>query len=201
MVRAVMFSSFRDGPPELGFTRVQQYHLSESATADLEGQDADFRDSGFDARASPRNDIPIFIEDAAARPASSDDLFPRPALLAASPYAPLRPSGARAAGCGRPPGSSRSFHAFSRSARCHGAAFRQPKPAGADRLHLGDFCQRAAAVFGATLVHQDGAAAARRVGRGCGRVDWVVSRSRSLPACPFPITHSETLTRWIQGAV
>jgi hypothetical protein len=39
--------SFRDGPTELGFTRVQRYHLSKSAKADLDAPDPESRDSGF----------------------------------------------------------------------------------------------------------------------------------------------------------
>src|SRR6266403_588285 len=52
--------SFRDGPPELGFTRVQLYHCPSrqpptwmDQTSDAQLRIGESRDSGFDARASP----------------------------------------------------------------------------------------------------------------------------------------------------
>jgi hypothetical protein len=38
LMRGFFVPSFRDAPPELGFTRVRQYHSSKSATADLDAQ-------------------------------------------------------------------------------------------------------------------------------------------------------------------
>src|SRR5258707_213875 len=87
-------------------------------------------------------------------------------------------------------GSSRSLHAFTRSARCHGAAFGQPKPAGAGPLHLGDLCQRAIVVLGATAVHQDGAAAARRFAGGVGGGDGVFPIAAAPLLCPFALSDS-----------
>src|SRR5450432_3079575 len=66
----------------------------------------------------------------------------------------------------RPPGRSRSFHAFTRSVRGHGPAIRSPQPAGTGGLYRSHLCQRAAAVLGAPPVHQNGAAAARRLAGG-----------------------------------
>src|SRR5260370_7107014 len=135
--------------------------------------------------------------------------FPRADLLAASRYAPLRASGARAAGPWRPPGSRRRVHAFTRSARCHGAAFRQPKPAGPGPLPLGGLCQRAAPVLGATLVRQDGTAAARRFAGGVVGGDGVfpVAAARRLCLCalsdanPQPHDSGGRASRFARGRV
>ena len=72
--------------------------------------------------------------------------------------------------------------------RRHGAAFRSAKPAGAGGLHRRDLRQRAAAVLGAAPVHQDGAAAARRLAGGVVGGDGVlpVAAARRLRLCAFP---------------
>ena len=87
----------------------------------------------------------------------------------------------------RPPVSSRSFDDFSRSVRFSGPAFRKPEPAGPGRLHRRDLRQCAAAVFGAAAVHQDGAAAARRLAGGVVGGDGVlpVAAARRLCLCAF----------------
>src|SRR6266446_4477090 len=68
--------SFRDGPPELGFTRVQLYHCPSrqpptwmDQTSDAQLRIGESRDSGFDARASPGMTF-----DAGSSAASSTDL-------------------------------------------------------------------------------------------------------------------------------
>src|SRR5438034_1542598 len=68
--------SFRDGPPELGFTRVQLYHCPSrqqptwmDQTSDAQLRIWESRDSGFDARASPGMTF-----DAGSSAASSADL-------------------------------------------------------------------------------------------------------------------------------
>ena len=63
-----------------------------------------------------------------------------------------------------------------------------PEPAGAGGLYRGDLRQRAAAVLGAAAVHQDGAAAARRLAGGMVGGDGVfpVAAARRLRLCAFP---------------
>src|SRR6266702_5935209 len=63
-------------------------------------------------------------------------------------------------------GLSRSSHGFDRATRRHGAAVLVTQPAAADGLYGRDLRQCAAAVFGAAAVHQNGAAAARRLAGG-----------------------------------
>ena len=100
--------------------------------------------------------------------------------------APLRRP-CRASRHRRPPVSSRSFDDFLRSVRFSGPAFRKPEPAGPGRLHRRDLRQCAAAVFGAAIVHQDGAAAARRLAGGVVGGDGVlpVAAARRLCLCAF----------------
>ncbi len=133
-----------------------------------EGPDPESRDSGFVLR-TPRNDVSILSEDARIITASSDDLVSGPRIarrVAICSIGRLRRAPCRTPRRRRPPGSSRSLHDFSRSVRGHGPAIREPKPAGADGLYRGHLCQRAAAVLGAAVVHQNGAAAARRLAGG-----------------------------------
>ena len=75
-----------------------------------------------------------------------------------------------------------------RAVRRHGPAVRFAKPAGAGGLYVGDLCQRAAVVLGAAAVHQDGAAAARRLAGGVVGGDGVlpVAAARRLCLCAFP---------------
>src|SRR5258708_22248362 len=56
-LRDISTSSFRGAPPELGFTRVQQYRLSKSATADLDG-------------ASPESILPMVVMDSGPAPSA-----------------------------------------------------------------------------------------------------------------------------------
>ena len=100
--------------------------------------------------------------------------------------APLRRP-CRASRHRRPPVLSRSFDEFSRSVRLGGPAFRKSKPAGPGGLHRCDLRQRAAAVLGAAIVHQDGAAAAGRLAGGVVGGDGVlpVAAARRLCLCAF----------------
>src|SRR6266478_5003018 len=84
MAPRVLISSFRDGPAELGFTRVSAISLSKSATADLDGPDPESRDSPMcnstsEVRAGARPGMIMTFsrllgEDAGVITASSDDL-------------------------------------------------------------------------------------------------------------------------------
>ena len=111
----------------------------------------------------------------------------RRALPAATAYAPL-PLRRAWPEPRRPPGSCRSSHDFTRSVRRHGPAFRGPQPAGAGGLYGRDLRQCAAAVLGAAAVHQDGAAAARRLAGGVVGGDGVlpVAAARGLCLCALP---------------
>src|SRR6185312_5290134 len=118
------------------------------------------------------------------------------------PCAPLRP-------VRRPPGRSRSVHEFARCRRrsaCRdGAAHRRAQPPGAGGLYRGDLRQRSAAVFGAALVHQDGAAAARRLAGGVVGGDGVfpvaVARRLRLRAFPDAGQKSRRSGRGASGAL
>src|ERR1700730_763792 len=108
-------------------------------------------------------------EDAGAITASSDDLVSGRRIarrVAICSIGRPRRAPCRIPRRRRPPGSSRSLHDFSRSVRGHGQAIREPKLAGADGLYRRHLCQRAAAVLGTAVVHQNGAAAARRLAGG-----------------------------------
>src|SRR5665213_1058117 len=99
-----------------------------------------------------------------------------PTLPVTLPYAPLP----------FPPSAScrirrRSLYDFIRYVR---PASPGPQPAGADRLHVRDLRQRAV-VLGAAAVHQNGAAAARRLAGGvvCGDGVLPVAAARRLCLC------------------
>src|SRR5580704_9327828 len=112
-----------------------------------------------------------------------------PRLPAVSPYAPLRRPAAPPERRRRlKPDSSRSFDEFTRSAPRRGPPCRQPEPAGAGRLYIRNLCQRAVVVLGAAAVHQNSAAAARRLARGMVGGDGVLSvaAARWLRLCALP---------------
>src|SRR5450432_40401 len=101
-----------------------------------------------------------------------------PTLPVTLPYAPL-PRQWRAAGI-PPPALSLSLHVL---ICCVRSALRGPKPADPDRLHISHLCQRAAAVFGAAAVHQDGTAAAWRLAGGVVGGDGVLSVAAARRLC------------------
>ncbi|MGY3469442.1 hypothetical protein ACVW0I_006313 [Bradyrhizobium sp. LM6.11] len=121
-----------------------------------------------------------------------------PLLPVQAPCAPLRASGARRrsnptrfrARTGAHFAGKRScwsFHGFDRATRRHGAAVLVTQPAAADGLHRRDLRQRATAVLGAAAVHENGAAAARRLAGGVVGGDGVlpVAAAGGLRLCAF----------------
>src|SRR6202048_4020621 len=87
-----------NGPPELGFTRVQQYDCPSRQQPTWMGPDPESRDSGFTRRRVPRNDISILIEDPDASTASSDDFGSAPGIARRGALCSIARSGARLAG-------------------------------------------------------------------------------------------------------
>src|SRR5258706_4127287 len=95
---ALYVLSFRDGPPELGFTRVQQYHCPSRQQPTWMGPDAESRDSGFDAEHRPGMTSSILSEDADPSTASSDDFGSAPSIARRAALCSIARSGARLAG-------------------------------------------------------------------------------------------------------
>src|ERR1700753_4428278 len=88
----------------------------------------------------------------------------RPALPVPRRYDPMAGAGFESRA---PPGvTGRSFHDVACLAFRLRPTLRVAKPASPDRVYGGDFRQRPLAVFRAAAVHQDGAAAARRLAGG-----------------------------------
>src|ERR1700694_656655 len=87
-----------NGPPELGFTRVQQYDCPSRQQPTWMGPDPESRDSGFTRKRVPRNDISILIEDPDASTASSDDFGSAPGIARRGALCSIARSGTRLAG-------------------------------------------------------------------------------------------------------
>src|SRR5215475_12471549 len=82
---------------------------------------------------------------------------------------------------------TRSLHEFWCAVRSRRSTLRLAQPSGAGGLYGGDLSQRAVVVLGAAAVHQDGAAAARRLARGVVRRDGVLpdAAAGGLRLCAF----------------
>src|SRR5262245_13309717 len=132
--------------------------------------------------------FPTFsIEEVWASTAINDNCYIAPALPLPLRYDPMAGSGFETRALSHPV-TSRSFHDVACLVERLRPRLRVAKPASPDRLYGGDFRQCPAIVFRAAAIHQDGAAAARRLARGVvgGNGVLPVAAARRLCLCAFP---------------